>query len=138
MVAAQLPHPDLIIVSPARRTEETLKLVEHDLADVPTRVDERVYGATWWELTDVIHETPSDVMTLMLVGHNPGLEDLVGQLAGTGDPAALHSLRLKFPTCAIALLGDRSDQVRAGGPSEDWTAWNAGTAHLDRIVVPRG
>lgn len=141
VIAAELPRPDLIVVSPARRTQETLKLVADGLGDVPTKVDERVYGATWWELADVIHDAPADVATLMLVGHNPGLEDLVGQLAAGGDLVALRQLRLKFPTSAIAWLPEGNAPGSGAGTrtgAAGWAEWNAGTARLDRLVIPRG
>lgn len=141
VIARELPRPDLIVVSPARRTQETSKLVSSDLGEVPTRVDERVYGATWWELADVIHDAPVEVGTLMIVGHNPGLEDLVGQLAAGGDPAAMRQLRLKFPTSAIALLSPGSllsEGAGAATSANGWADWNAGTARLDRLIIPRG
>lgn len=148
VIAQELPRPDLIVVSPARRTRETLRLASKEFGEVATVVDERIYGATWWELTDVIHDTADDVATLMIVGHNPGLEDLVGQLAAAGDPSALRQLRLKFPTSAIALMSAGAPPAGPGGAddrtdaaadrSTGWQAWNAGTARLDRLVIPRG
>ncbi len=137
VIAADLPRPDLIVVSPARRAEETLKLAGGELPEVATEVDERVYGATWWELADVIRDTSASVETLMLIGHNPGLEDLVGQLAAGGDPVALRQLRLKFPTSAIALLTEDAGAA-AGSGAGGWADWNAGTARLDRLLIPRG
>ena len=76
-----------------------------------------------------MHETPPEVVTLLLVGHNPGLEDLVLTLAGDGLDDALDEVRVKFPTSAIAVLAWHGTSWRALGP---------GTALLTSVLVPRG
>lgn len=67
--------------------------------------------------------------TLLLVGHNPGLEDLVLMLARDGVGDALERVRVKFPTSAIAVLAWY-------GPG--WAALAPGTALLTSLIVPRG
>lgn len=127
-IAAELPTPDIVVLSTSRRTRQTMTLIESVLGPVPSQVDQRVYASTWWDLADVIHDTADSVTTLMLLGHNPGLEDLVGQLAAGGDEKSLRQLDVKFPTSAIAVLTG----------SRPWSQWNAGCARLDRLLVPRG
>jgi phosphohistidine phosphatase len=95
--------PDLIVSSPARRASETAELVldEVGLGDA-VRLDERVYNADVAALLAVLAELPDDARRVLLVGHNPGLEDLVRHLAG---PAAQDPEKGKFfPTCALAHL----------------------------------
>lgn len=122
--------PDLTLVSPARRTRQTIELVAEaaDFHSSPPRYDDRLYGASWWDVLDVVRQAPTAVRQLMIVGHNPSLEDLAAQLAGpASDSDALAALRMKFPTCALAVL--RS--------SEDWSQWGSGQAELSRLRTPR-
>jgi phosphohistidine phosphatase SixA len=67
--------PDCVLCSPSRRTRETLEAVLGVLGYVDQRLDERIYEATPGTLAALIDEH-RDVGRLMLVGHNPGLEQL--------------------------------------------------------------
>jgi len=129
-------RPDHVIVSSARRTCETWSLASAPLAgdgaDVASgwsvTIEPRVYDASVATLLDVLHELPDAARTVLLVGHNPGCEDLVHELARDSDPAAAATLALKYPTSGIAVL-------------EVTTAWSALTrrsAYLAEFVVPRG
>lgn len=125
--------PALVICSTARRTRETWALAAGQLgAEVPVRFDERVYAAEPEDLLEVVSEVPEEVRTLLLVGHNPGLEDLAVRLAGeAADPTEaqeLERLSQKFPTSAIAVLA-------CPGP---WRELAPGSARLTRFAVPRG
>ncbi|MEH0542686.1 histidine phosphatase family protein [Streptomyces sp. B21-105] len=122
--------PDLALSSTAVRARGTWELVSAQWeAPAPVRLDPRLYGADVPELLDVVRETPADVGTLLLVGHNPGLEELVLDLAGGGERAALEAVRLKFPTSALAVLTWHGT---------DWRALNPGAALLTSATVPRG
>ena len=68
--------PDRVLCSPARRTRETLEAVLGLTGYVEQRLDERVYDATPGTLAALVDEQ-RDVERLLLVGHNPGLEQLV-------------------------------------------------------------
>ncbi|MFE4467223.1 SixA phosphatase family protein [Leifsonia sp. NPDC056824] len=73
---------DLAIVSPAQRARETWQLASAELDPAPpVRFDERVYAASADELLSVVRETPDEARTLILVGHNPGMEQLASLLA---------------------------------------------------------
>jgi phosphohistidine phosphatase len=74
---------DLAIVSPAKRARETWELVSAQLTPVPpAQFDDRVYAASADRLLDVVLDVPDDVRTMLLVGHNPGMEQLASLLAG--------------------------------------------------------
>lgn len=95
-LAAHGPALDLAVVSPATRARSTWKLVAAELSRVPTtHVDDRVYAASRDELLDVVTDLPEDTGTVVLVGHNPGFEELVEHLTGEAVP---------LPTSAIALV----------------------------------
>jgi phosphohistidine phosphatase len=65
--------------------------------DVPPRlrIDDRVYGASDRELLGVVRELPDDVHTVVVVGHNPGIEDAASLLTGE---------RVLMPTSALAVI----------------------------------
>jgi phosphohistidine phosphatase len=87
---------DLAVVSPAARTVATWDLVAAGLRERPeVRYDERVYAASGSQLLAIVRELPEAAATAALVGHNPGLEDLLSQLTGERRP---------MPTSAIAVV----------------------------------
>jgi phosphohistidine phosphatase len=74
---------DLAIVSPAHRARETWELASAELTPAPSaRYDDRVYAASADTLLDILHEVTDDVRSVILVGHNPGMEQLASLLAG--------------------------------------------------------
>lgn len=107
---------DLAVVSPAVRTRETWRLAAAELAvPPPVREDDRVYAAGAGSLLDVLRELPEEAATVVLVGHNPGVEDLVARLSGRGVPmptSALAVLDLSGPWSAA---GDTTGVLRAQG-----------------------
>ncbi|MEY9952854.1 histidine phosphatase family protein [Leifsonia sp. EB34] len=83
-LAAHADPIGLALVSPARRARETWELVSAQLAAAPpARFDDRVYAASADALLDVVRDVPDDVGTVILVGHNPGMEELASLLAET-------------------------------------------------------
>lgn len=122
--------PGLALCSTAVRARRTWELAAAQWATPPpVRHDRRLYAAGVPELLAVLHEVPAHVETLLLVGHNPGLEELVLTLAGDSLDDTLERVRAKFPTSAIAVLSWR-------GPA--WTALTPGRALLTSLLIPRG
>ncbi|WP_369167548.1 histidine phosphatase family protein [Streptomyces sp. R28] len=122
--------PDLALCSTAVRARETWELAAAQWGTPPpVRHEPRLYAADVPDLLEIAHEVPSEVDTLLLVGHNPGLEELVLELAGDGLGDALDQVRTKFPTSAIAVLAWH-------GPT--WRALAPGTALLTGVMVARG
>lgn len=123
--------PDRVVCSPALRTRRTWELVAAEAGLTgPVEYEERAYGADAEELLDLVRVTPAQVGTVLLVGHNPGAQELVLLLAGEGDARALEQVRTKFPTSAIAVLD-------LAGPGA-WRSLAPGSARLTGFVVPRG
>ncbi|CAM5308223.1 SixA phosphatase family protein [Streptomyces aurantiogriseus] len=122
--------PDLALCSTAVRARLTWELACAQWGTPPpVRHEPRLYAAYSHELLDVVRETPPEVETLLLVGHNPGLQELILDLAGDDLDDALDGVRVKFPTSAIAVLAWH-------GPS--WRDLAPGTALLTWTAVPRG
>ena len=117
-LAANIGRFDLAVVSPAVRALTTWELAGGQLEEQPeVRVDERVYAAWGRELRALVDELPDSAATVLLVGHNPGVEDLVNELTGA---------YVEMPTSALAVLtwdGSWADAasaslVAAGRPPE--------------------
>lgn len=96
--------PGHALVSPAKRTRETWDLVAAQLVDAPTaEFAETLYDATAERILAELRQTRESVKTLIVVGHNPGTENLALQLADDeSDTDALARLGDKFPTAALA------------------------------------
>jgi phosphohistidine phosphatase len=73
---AQSLLPDRVLCSPARRTRETLDVVLAGNVDIDCRLEQAIYEATPGTLAGLV-EANADIERLLLVGHNPGLEQLV-------------------------------------------------------------
>jgi phosphohistidine phosphatase len=94
--------PELVLCSSAERTRETLELVRPALGATSTvRLEAELYAASAEELLERIRAVP-EVASVMLIGHNPGLQHLALLLASAG--AELGRLEAKFPTAALATL----------------------------------
>jgi phosphohistidine phosphatase len=124
---AEAIRPDLVLCSPARRARETLERVEGAFGDeVEARVEDALYGATETELLARLERLPEEVGSVMLIGHNPGLEELASALASEG--AGLARMREKYPTAALATIDL---------PTDRWSAIERGSGELVGYVRPR-
>lgn len=120
--------PDLVIVSTAQRTRQSWQLVQPYLGEPTVKFDARIYEAPAGAILDVIHETAGDIDTLLLVGHNPGFQDLALLLIGKADDNDLHRLQEKYPTGGFVVIDFNVT---------DWTRLNAATGRLERFVTPK-
>ncbi len=122
-------RPDAALVSTAKRARQTWDLVAAELSAAP-RPEFRgaLYDASAGQLLVELRQAPAAAATVLLIGHNPGMEDLARRLAGDGsDAQALKRLREKFPTAALARL-------RFEG---DWADLGAGAARLSHCLRPK-
>lgn len=96
--------PSLALVSPALRTRQTWELVAAELPEQPAMISvEALYDASADELLAEIRGVDKKLTTLIVVGHNPGLQELALSLAGDkSDKKALARLNEKYPTAAIS------------------------------------
>jgi phosphohistidine phosphatase len=98
---------DLILCSSAARTSQTAELVLHE---IPAEVEYRgnLYLAEASRLVAAVRGAPASVQSLMLVGHNPGMEECAALLAREPvrrkERSRYEALEEKFPTCALAIL----------------------------------
>lgn len=120
---------DAAVASPAKRVEETLEQFERGYGSAVAPVwDQRLYLASVASLIDVIRELPAGADTVLIAGHNPGLEELVLMLVPDEPNTARDAVEEKFPTASVAEL---SFAV------ESWDLIRSGKAELRRFVRPR-
>ncbi|MGB8507972.1 MAG: histidine phosphatase family protein [Pyrinomonadaceae bacterium] len=80
---SQRIRPDLLLCSPAERARMTASLVAGSAQlRIEPRFDERIYEASAASLVEVIREVEDKAHVVLLVGHNPGLSDLIAKLTG--------------------------------------------------------
>jgi len=127
-LADEMLLPDLVLVSPARRTVETWELVAAMLPEKPAvQFEPRIYEAPTDRLLGVVQEIEGDVRTLLMIGHNPGFVELATRLTGHGDRYAAARMGQKYPTCGLAVLDFAV---------EDWRDVALRGGRLDRFVTP--
>lgn len=128
--AEQNMHFDHMVSSPAVRCIESLDaFFEGYGATIEPQWDRRVYLASAANLLDVLRETPAPVESLILVGHNPGLEDLILNLVpDNGKNPLRDEVERKFPTASIAVIGFEGD---------DWAKLAEGKCQLLSFTRPR-
>ena len=98
--------PDFVVVSNARRTCETFDLILGEIPGLPAVFEPRIYEASLHDVMEVVCEQSDRITTLMVVGHNPGLQDLAETLAdpAVSEASACRRLEWKYPTAAITVL----------------------------------
>jgi phosphohistidine phosphatase len=121
--------PDAALVSPARRTRQTWELIAAELPAPPhTHFPKRLYQATAEQLLTLVLKTPEADDTLLLLGHNPALEDFAKRLSGdNSDAEAMARIAEKFPTAALARLVF----------DDEWKELRFGAARLTHCLRPK-
>ena len=116
---------DLVLASTALRVRETLEGLAEAYAVLPIRFEEELYLASERSLLDRVRAAPDECQSLLLVGHNPGLERLVADLARDDS----HGLRARviagFPPAAAARM-----------ELEDWRGADHARADLVELILP--
>ncbi len=92
-----------------------------------TLVEPGLYAASSRRLLERLHEVDADVVSVMVIAHNPGLEHLVHVLVGSGDAELRRRVEAKFPTGALA-------ELTFDGA---WADLEPGSTRLASFVVPR-
>jgi phosphohistidine phosphatase len=116
------PWPELVLCSSSTRTRQTLELLELRPRPV-VLVEDRIYGATPSDLLTRVREVPARYGTVLVIGHNPGVEDLARLIDERGLSAAG-----KFPTGALAVLTLAADA---------WDSLGPGAGQLVSFLTPR-
>jgi phosphohistidine phosphatase len=128
VAAGRMPDIHHVMASPAVRVRQTIEGVEaglgHPLAPI---YEQRIYLSSSATLVELLAGFPDHQDHAMLVGHNPGLEDLILELVPPGG-ALRAEAELKYPTAAIARLDIAIER---------WAQIDGGRAELAVFVRPR-
>jgi len=121
--------PDLILVSTARRTLETMEALEPWDATPLVEPMDVLYLASPAQILNALHAVPETVRSVMVIGHNPGMHDLALALASGSarTTSAAHRLHDGFPTAALA-------EFLIPGP---WWQIGEGGGQLVRFLTPK-
>jgi phosphohistidine phosphatase len=119
---------DLVLASPAQRVRETLDGVEENYGVLPLRFEEALYLAPESTLLELIRSAPDEANSLLLVGHNPGLERLVADLALDDERGLRARVIGGFPAAAVAILEM---------PVDRWSEVASARATIAELLIPR-
>ncbi len=121
--------PDCVLCSSARRARETWTLASAEVPAAPPAVYvERLYDAAAHAVLDVVRHADPDCQSVLVVGHNPGLQEAAMLLIASGDLEDRERLREKLPTGGLVV-------IEFAIP--DWSKLHAHSGRLERFVVPR-
>jgi len=119
-------EPELVLCSTARRARETLDRIEPALGTSTVRVEDDLYAASAPALLARLRTVPDTVESVMVIGHNPGLQDLALDLARPSP--TVRELATRYPTAALATLAF---------PASSWQELDSDTTELVELVRPR-
>ena len=122
--------PDYIVLSDAQRTRATCAWVISELGEkAPTPyMDSRIYGASSTRLCSIINETPETVTTLMVIGHQPVLQELAMRLASAdSEEEVVYELAMNYPTLGLTVLQTE----------KPWAEIDGRDMRVTDFVVPR-
>jgi phosphohistidine phosphatase len=125
--------PELVLCSPSARTRQTLELVMPELGREPAvRIEKDLYLAKALKIFEIVRGADAAVRTLMVVGHNPGLEycarALIRPPSGRRTHKLYDAMMEKFPTAALAVIGFEV---------AEWGGIAPGSGYLEIFVRPK-
>ena len=122
-------HFDLVLASSAVRVRETLAGVGEEYEFGPdVRFDDELYWASEEMLLAVIRALPEKMQSVLIVGHNPGLEHIVARLSSDDGRGLRDRVENKFPTAALAVIDLRTDH---------WEDVERGSGEIVELILPR-
>jgi phosphohistidine phosphatase len=119
-------EPQLVLCSTARRARETLDRIEPALGAPAIELEHDLYAASAPALLERLRSVPDTIDSVLLIGHNPGLQELALDLVRPSPTA--RELAAKYPTAALATLAFRESSWRECGHK---------TGELVALVRPR-
>jgi len=121
--------PDLVLCSAALRAKETWEIAAHELAKPPAiEHDPELYMVTAERLLKRLRKLPATVLTVLVVGHEGGVDVLARRLVGDGAAPLRRRLGEKFATASLAVIAATFD---------DWAALQEKSGTLTRFAAPK-
>jgi phosphohistidine phosphatase len=120
---------DLVLVSAAVRTVETWEIASGAFEQPPEPVIEpSLYLCRAGQMIERLHAIPAETQSVLVVGHNPYIQEVALWLAGKSKGPEVNQMREKYPTAALATF-----KVDGAG----WSELSTKTVTLERFVIPR-
>jgi phosphohistidine phosphatase len=121
---------DLVLSSTAARTRETIDGVQekYDFAAASIEFEPQLYGASEQVLLEIVRGLGEKVKAPLIVGHNPGLEQLVAGLTRNDSEGLRQRVSGKFPTAALAILEL---------PAKRWAEIEPESGEVVELILPR-
>jgi phosphohistidine phosphatase len=96
--------PEIIISSTATRAKQTANMFRRSFSnpDIEIKTVQKLYLGRLSDILDVIKELPDKYRSILVVGHNPGLQDFCVDFAHEGDKEKFRQMRSNFPPCSFA------------------------------------
>ena len=117
-----------MLCSSACRALQTLDALRPALGEAAeVSIEPELYGAGASEILERLRTVDPQVHEVLVIAHNPGLQDLAVELSGEGDAALSNQLRTKFPTGALATFD----------LDVSWAELGPGHALLINLVTPK-
>ncbi len=121
--------PERVILSPAARCQQTWKYASDPMKPAPAAMSaEKLYDATPHAILAVIKDASASAHSLLVCGHNPGVQEVALMLIATGDIDAREALREKMPTSGLVVIDFAID---------DWARLHPASGRLERFVSPK-
>lgn len=121
-------RPDIVLCSTSARTRETYSFVRESLGNPEVLYERALYLASATGLLQRLRELSAKTRSVMLIGHNPGLQNLALLLLGNRSAATRARIKTKFPTAALVHF-----KITAAG----WNDIGRRTARLRDCVYPQ-
>lgn len=122
--------PDSVLISPARRARETWELATAELKQQPKQVVEQAlydFG-DGNRIAEVIRQKGGKAQSLLIIGHNPSLENIARRMIGAGDAKLAKRLEKKYPTGGLTVF-----EVNA----ESWATFDETQVRLTHFIRPK-
>lgn len=128
-IATHALIPERVILSPAARTQETWKHMAGAMRPAPSAETlDQLYDATQRNILAAITVTQPAARSLLIVGHNPTLQEAALALIASGDIDTRERLREKLPTAGLIIIDF---------PFDDWSKLHPQSGRLERFVTPK-
>jgi len=121
-------RPELVLASPARRAAETVTAFAQGFGKLDQQYERGIYNAPTDRLIEIVRNADDGTTRLLIVGHNPGFQDLLVRLAGDEPSELVDQIVDGFPTSAIAAV-----EV----PIERWSDIHERSGRIVDLLLPR-
>ncbi|HEX6740237.1 MAG TPA: histidine phosphatase family protein [Sphingomicrobium sp.] len=121
-------RPDLVLASPARRAAETVAAVAEGYGRLEPAYELAIYNAPADRLIEIVRTADDNATRLLIVGHNPGFQDLLGRLVDDEPGEPVDQIVDGFPTAAFAAV-----QL----PAERWCDLSERSGRIVELILPR-